>query len=1132
MASEQTLKIGLEITELRAGLKDIAASLDRLAKATDQLGQRTTQNFNKAANGTKKVTQDLRALNAEYRKVDKELQRQLATGKKLDQGNKKWKETLGNVRRLREELKKLRQQGATGIDKVTAAQGKLNKQVSLGRQLFLRLRSVMLTVFGAYAIIQGVRNTVSAIAKFELGMARVAAITGATNEELKKLTNSALLAASSGIFSPSKIAEVEVVLAKLGFTVDEIGESIEHISNLSLATGEDLTTSAQLVATTLRGLGLEASQTRHVVDVLGKSFTTSALDVGKYAESIKYLAPIARNMGWTLEDLTAILGVLADNMISGSLAGTGVRQMLIELADSSSDANKVLGRQVETFEDFNELLDKLKENGAGLNEAVNLFNKRSATAVVSLIENTGRLREYRGEMDKTAGAIKEMADRIRVELIPATQNLNASWQAWLNSTMGTGGLADGLNNIKGAIDAVTLANIHNIRTWNTLGQIISKYKEAWVNWFLKGGFDVGSLFRNEGFDLLQTQLESLDENIVLLTSDFATFFDTVATEAREYATLQDRAIFSVGEYNTKLAEIFTTIGERQNQLTLNLQRQREVIEELLSGSISNDRRSELMNELDELKIRKIEIETLIGFYKGIKKELVDNVFTNLQKIDIKILEETFQRLSDTYNQFGMDVKNSPMGEYFRNELLLYQKAIFTLKNTNTGVVEEMTDEQIAVYRDLLNRQLQYELDMASLMEDGLEKEIKIAEIKHKFKKEFSELDIMLARGDRELLQAIYNQMAADVKTHLSLIERIKKKFRDSDVEDAKKSWANFFKERKVQNDREIQQLKNDNATKEEIWKRQQELLIETKEIEILLAEEAGAAADEIRILYEELGLLQDILAGGFDAKAVKGLEDSTKAIANAYKKLASEVLQSLETMADAQVESTERILDDLNNRIAETQRELGIETQLYTEGYANNVTLKRKELADLKEAREQAEIDRAKAVKRQQQLEAISQAINLASAVASTINIYSKIPGVGLAIAAVVAGGFLALFSALQAKSKNLASYGEGGEIDGKPHTRGGVVLEAEGGEFIVNKKQYSKYRSLVNAINNDNLPSLNQSVMNSTSFEKRGDVIVSTKEWGEIRDLLRDNLNKKSIDVVGGKKIITTGIRKRIVNV
>ena len=168
---------------------------------------------------------------------------------------------------------------------------------------------------------------------------------------------------------------------------------------------------------------------------------------------------------------------------------------------------------------------------------------------------------------------------------------------------------------------------------------------------------------------------------------------------------------------------------------------------------------------------------------------------------------------------------------------------------------------------------------------------------------------------------------------------------------------------------------------------------------------------------------------------------------------------------------------------------------------------------------------------RQRTVESISQGIDLASAVATLLKQYVKVPIVGLALGAIAVTALLTMFSNMKAKAFGASQYGEGGWVDGKPHSQGGVNANLEGKEFVIKKRQAAKYPSLIEHINNDTLPTLNQSVLNSTSFEKKGDVIVSTKEWGEIRDLLADNLKGERVVIQGNKKIITSGIKKRIIN-
>ena len=111
-------------------------------------------------------------------------------------------------------------------------------------------------------------------------------------------------------------------------------------------------------------------------------------------------------------------------------------------------------------------------------------------------------------------------------------------------------------------------------------------------------------------------------------------------------------------------------------------------------------------------------------------------------------------------------------------------------------------------------------------------------------------------------------------------------------------------------------------------------------------------------------------------------------------------------------------------------------------------------------------------------------------------------------------------------------SHDRGGWIDGEPHSKGGVVINAEGGEFVVKKDMALKHKSLIEAINKDELPKINAEFMNSVGVGNTANVVVSTKEWGEIRDLLKDNLDKGDVNMIGNRKIVRHGIRRRSIRI
>ena len=164
--------------------------------------------------------------------------------------------------------------------------------------------------------------SVAVFSGFEAKMSEVKAISGATADQFQKLKANAEQLGASTIFTAKDVAQLQVEFAKLGFTADEITKVTEATLYLAQASGSDLARAAEVAGSTLRGFGLDATETNRVTDVMALSFSRSALDMEKFAQSMKYVAPIANAAGVSLEETTALLGVLANAGISGSQAGT------------------------------------------------------------------------------------------------------------------------------------------------------------------------------------------------------------------------------------------------------------------------------------------------------------------------------------------------------------------------------------------------------------------------------------------------------------------------------------------------------------------------------------------------------------------------------------------------------------------------------------------------------------------------------------------------------------------------------------------------------------------------------------------------------------------------------------------
>jgi len=247
---------------------------------------------------------------------------------------------------------------------------------------------------------------------FELEMAKVKAVSGATADEFKLLSDNAKELGRSTIFSAREVAGLQLEFAKLGFTAKQITGVTEATLNLAQASGSDLARSAEVAGATLRGFNLDVSETGRVTDVMAKSFSSSALDMEAFAESMKMVAPIASSAGISLEKTSAMLAVLANNGIKGSMAGTMLRRIISEMETSGKSTA--------------EAIKDLAEKGLDLGGAMDEVGQRAQSGLLKLVENTDLLAELNTEFENASGSAKEMADVMDMTAAGASKALGSA----------------------------------------------------------------------------------------------------------------------------------------------------------------------------------------------------------------------------------------------------------------------------------------------------------------------------------------------------------------------------------------------------------------------------------------------------------------------------------------------------------------------------------------------------------------------------------------------------------------------------------------------------------------------------------------------------------------------------------
>ena len=273
---------------------------------------------------------------------------------------------------------------------LTAAQRKVrntaNALSSVGRGLSVGVTAPLVGI-GA--------SSFKVAADFELAMKKVKAVSGATGKEFAALQKNARDLGSSTVFSASQVSTLQLEFAKLGLSSKEITSATESTLALAQAFGQELGPTAEVVGQTIAQFGLEASDASSVADIMATSFASSALDLDKFSESMKNAGPVANEFGFSLEETTALLGVLANNGIAGSDAGTKLKMAFSQLAAAGVDVKGT----------FTGLIN----GSVSYTDAIKVLGKRAAILQPIFGKNLEDLEDLGKELRNAGGRAKEMA---------------------------------------------------------------------------------------------------------------------------------------------------------------------------------------------------------------------------------------------------------------------------------------------------------------------------------------------------------------------------------------------------------------------------------------------------------------------------------------------------------------------------------------------------------------------------------------------------------------------------------------------------------------------------------------------------------------------------------------------------
>ena len=260
---------------------------------------------------------------------------------------------------------------------------------------------------------------VKTAADFDAAMSKVAAVSGATGEDLDALRDKAREMGAKTKFSASEAADAMNYMAMAGWKTGDMLEGIEGIMNLAAASGEDLATTSDIVTDALTAFGMSADDSSHFADVLAAASSNANTNVSMMGETFKYCAPVAGALGFSCEDTAQAIGLMANSGIKSTQAGTALRTIMNTLAgdvkicgDSIGEVEIATTNADGSMRDLNDILADCRSAFSQLSESEQASAAQALVGKNAMSGFLALMNAAPSDIQKLEGAISTCSDEI------------------------------------------------------------------------------------------------------------------------------------------------------------------------------------------------------------------------------------------------------------------------------------------------------------------------------------------------------------------------------------------------------------------------------------------------------------------------------------------------------------------------------------------------------------------------------------------------------------------------------------------------------------------------------------------------------------------------------------------------
>ena len=334
-----------KIEELNKKIEEAQKKIDELNKKKETEGKLT-----------KEEEKELKALTSTVNKANKALGEMSRTQEEQAKFERdlyqKTKELTGSIEEEKLKLSQLKVEHAsikaviseTSKEIVKNSEEIVNndKEWTVWKATLANLASDTLEKLGSKLLSVG-KDIIQTGEQFSSSMSEVAAISGATAEELNRMEEAARLYGSTTKFSATEAADALKYMALAGWSAQQSIDGLPAVLDLAAASNMDLGRASDIVTDYITAFGLEVEDAAHFVDIMTYAQNNSNTTTEMLGEAYKNCAATAASMGFTVEEVTAALMTMANAGVKGGEAGTTLNTLMTRLATNAKNCADELG---------------------------------------------------------------------------------------------------------------------------------------------------------------------------------------------------------------------------------------------------------------------------------------------------------------------------------------------------------------------------------------------------------------------------------------------------------------------------------------------------------------------------------------------------------------------------------------------------------------------------------------------------------------------------------------------------------------------------------------------------------------------------------------------------------------------